>query len=183
MKKIFLSFVLFALAAVAWSQTGKTVNAFQVRGNAYPLGLGIELADSDTKTINVSFGVMGSLATVGNTDEDTSLAFGFAPYIDVQYRWFYTLKREAKKGMKLRGNSGNFLALRVEAKSNPVYDVFGQATSRLSAGAIWGLQRQYSTGFHLGFDLGFGYAVDSDFNAGFAPMGNIKIGWILLYMD
>ncbi len=178
MRKIICCAILFLCFSSAWSQARRNVSAFQIRANAYPVGVDIELADSDFKTINVSFGVMGSLSTVGNED-GAELAFGFAPYVDMQYRWFYKLKHEAKQGMKLRGNSGNFLAFRAEAKSKPMYDVLEEAPSRFAVGAVWGLQRQYVTGFHLGFEIGFGYALSESAETGFVPMGNIKIGWLI----
>lgn len=170
---------LLLLGSQLYGQDACSVDALQLRGNVHSLGFSFELADCDRRTVYLSTGMQLQASGLAREGLRPRFATGVVPYVETQFRWFYFLNEQVGTYNAYRGNSGNYLALRADAQSSSVWTLNDDMPGRFSLGALWGLQRQYYSGLHLGLELGVAYAVDANRQWGAVPLLNLQLGWLL----
>ena len=161
-----------------------TLNAQQQNGvekgllsvNILTPGLEYELGLTNTTTLDFRIGT-GFAYRKGIFGE----GYGVYPIFNVQYRYYYNLKKRHDKGKNTTNNSANYLALSGAVQTGkPIIgnleyyeDYFGVI------GPVWGLQRYYKSGFKLDLNLGGGLGFDDYDKAYFSPIIGIRLGCFL----
>lgn len=107
MKKSMISFLLF-LPIVTFGQKKATLenNVFGINIGLNPISIYDEarLTPNSSLRAEAGFGFYIASAPVGNE-------WGILPNISLEYKYYYNLKRRIKKGKRIDGNSGNFIAI------------------------------------------------------------------------
>lgn len=100
------------------------------------------------------------------------------PFVSGSFRNYYARKRVKKE---LKPNSGNYIAL----VGGYIFDnitneefVKEQANSWF-VGPVWGIQRNYKSGIHLGLSLGGGFGSGDNMNFDFVGIGGFSLGFVL----
>ena len=108
--------------------------------------------------------------------KDGNVAIVAMPSVDLRH--YYNLDKRAKENLNISRNSGNYLAMRVEYIF-PRADVIGvssdEKVSTIIFGFVWGIQRNYAKGFHLGLSIGPGMMFNSE-KVRLINSGEFKIG-------
>jgi len=83
----------------------------------------------------------------------SQFSYPFIPTINIQYRWYYHLKKRAETGKNTMLNSANYITgnYRMSFPKN-VYDLVRRPEH--TTGIFWGLQRNYQKRLYI--DLGVG---------------------------
>jgi hypothetical protein len=82
-------------------------------------------------------------------------------------------------GKLFAGNSANFLAFVVEGSANSITKNAEFSTAGFGVGVLWGLQRNYSSGFSLGLEGGFGFGTNYLRQTDVILMGGFRVGYLL----
>jgi len=129
-----------------------------------------------TLSVNLGIGYSGAYPNLSETTGTGGL-YAFAPFADIQYKWFYNLGKRDFQSKTVEHNSANFLSLRFRTRGKSIEDNFERyANYDFAIGPTWGIQRKYGN-FHLLLDLGPQFYFDSKGNSGFWPlMPQINIG-------
>ena len=113
----------------------------------------------------------------------TALTLGFAtnqiyvfPQVRGSIRNYYKRKRVKKE---LRTNSGNYVGLRGGYLFGSLGDSITSEDKSYYVGPIWGIQRNYQSGIHLGLSLGFGYGNGQNKSARLVGIGHFTFGFVL----
>lgn len=125
--------------------------------------------------IGLDAGVWG-----GSYYEDSG--FLLTPLLAIEPRWYYNMNKRKSKDKRIDGNSGNFLALRVNYHpdwfiiSNQDIDI----VSDISVIPTWGLRRNLGEHFNFETGAGIGYIYYFAKNAGYAENeGEVAINILL----
>ncbi|WP_337966464.1 DUF3575 domain-containing protein [uncultured Flavobacterium sp.] len=125
-----------------------------------------------------------SEATLGagyryNSYYDESNVYIF-PMITEQFRHYYNLEKRAAKGKRTAYNSGNFIAASASYnfQSISTNSKYGEYSSSVTLGALWGLQRTYKGRFNLELCVGPGINFDK-YDTEFVPLANFTLGWVI----
>lgn len=107
--------------------------------------------------------------------------FGVYPVFDLQYRYYYNLKKRLEKGKNIFNNSGNYIALSgtLQAGKPIIGDLEYNEGYFGVIGPVWGLQRYYGAGFKLDLNLGGGYGFNESGGSFFSPIIGLKLGWLI----
>ena len=102
------------------------------------------------------------------------------PFFRTSFRNYYPRKKVKKE---LGTNSGNFIGLVGGYYFSPISgtgdtDYFRQANS-MYFGALWGIQRNYKSGIHLGFSIGSGFGTGDNMDLDFVGVGEFELGFTL----
>lgn len=102
------------------------------------------------------------------------------PFLNITLRNYYPRKRVKKE---LGFNSGNYIGaiggyvFEAITEWNKTDDTQRFANSGF-VGGVWGIQRNYKSGVHLGLSLGGGLSMGQNFdNARFVPVGGFELGF------
>lgn len=108
--------------------------------------------------------------------------YAATPVLTASPRWYYNLKRRARKSKRINGNSANFIALKTSFRpgwfviSN--YDNVSYA-STISIVPTWGIRRNIGSHFNYeaGIGLGYSYLLDKEGYRGdrFGKTGNLHV--------
>lgn len=113
----------------------------------------------------------------GLADEDGA---SLNPFIRGSYRNYYLRKRVKKP---LNQNSGNYIGLLTGYNFDAIADDIEAGTTRQSnsffMGPVWGIQRNYKSGIHLGFNIGPGFGIDRDSDFYFTGIGAFEFGFVI----
>ncbi|WP_037319281.1 hypothetical protein [Salegentibacter sp. Hel_I_6] len=104
-----------------------------------------------------------------------------APFLDLQQKWFYNLNKRVQKDRTVDNNSGNFVSLRLITRGPSVAEnVYRTSDYDFAFGPTWGIQRKYGKNFHLLFDVGPHYYLDTHGNGNIFPiMFQLNLGFDL----
>ena len=120
-------------------------------------GVGLEKKIADRQSVTLNFGLTTLMDEHTGTSSD-DFGFSLNPYITGDFRNYYNRKRVKKD---LRNNSGNYVALRGGYNFGSIADNVDFGTTEVSnsfyMGPVWGIQRNYQSGIHLGLSLGGGF--------------------------
>ena len=132
------------------------------------------------KSINQhqSFTLGAGITIIGEFEEDQE-TLSVNPFVNASYRNYYPRKRVKKD---LRANSGNYIGILMGYRLSSIADnAENGLSSRLEnlyyMGPVWGIQRNYRSGIHLGLSLGAGFALGSDFD--FTGLGEFEFGFVI----
>ena len=144
--KIIMATALFSLAGVLlWGQERIPVElkSTQLTLNLLTPSITLENSLSPNRSLNLALGIIGF--------PDSDERFSINPFLRGSFRNYYPRKRVKKE---LNPNSGNYIAL----DAGYYFDTLTKETTRLTnsffMGPVWGIQRNYKSGIHLGFSLG-----------------------------
>ncbi|MFD2585991.1 hypothetical protein ACFSQJ_03565 [Croceitalea marina] len=173
--KFFL--ITLLIASLSFAQATKNVEESLIKVNFINPGIEYEWGFAKNQTFDVSaalqFGARGG--------SDRGFDWALIPAFNASYKYFYNLNRRKEKGKRIRGNSGNFIALNnttflnetIIGNLNVTGGYFGQL------GPVYGIQRTYSKGFNFSLKMGFGYYYDDFYEGEFGPILGFSIGWVL----
>lgn len=96
--------------------------------------------------------------------------FLLAPVIIIEPKWYYNLKKRAKKSRKIDGNSGNFISLKIGYHPDwftisNLDDI--RIVSDVSIIPTWGIRRSIGNHFNYETGIGIGYVYYFAKDAGF----------------
>ena len=117
---------------------------------------------------------------LGDFEEDQE-TLSVNPFISGSYRNYYPRKRVKKD---LRPNSGNYVGILTGYRFNSIadnaeYDISDRLENSYYLGPVWGIQRNYQSGIHLGLSLGGGFAVGSSSDIYFTGVGGFEFGFVI----
>ena len=103
------------------------------------------------------------------TEIQAGIGYFIAPEIIVEPRWYYNLENRVKKGKSIEGNSGNFIGLKTNYKSD-IFEISNYNLDRAEKSFLlipkWGIRRKIGNSFNYeaGFGLGIQYFEKSNIN-------------------
>ena len=179
MKNIFtLLLVLMTLSIFSQDRIPVEMANSQFSINILSPSLTYEKGLNENQSLYLSLGLEG----LSRTNENNDGKIGVAPVIEATYRNYYPRKKVKKE---LRPNSGNYVGLSAGYIMNSIADNledFDQPFKEESAfflGPVWGIQRNYKSGIHLGLSLGGGFITGKNTNFDFNFIGNFELGFVI----
>ncbi|MEP2025014.1 MAG: hypothetical protein ABJH98_15005 [Reichenbachiella sp.] len=164
MLKSILSALVFITTAttLAYSQNSiaPELKSTQVRVTILALGISVEQKLADKHSINLIAGLQPGVATYTLVPDGTQYEFYIAPFVTGEIRSYYNRKSVKKE---LGPNSGNYFALAAGYYMDRIINDTGRDyydesyENSFFVGPVWGIQRNYKTGFHLNLSIGLGY--------------------------
>jgi hypothetical protein len=143
-------------------------------------GISWEAKLSEKQSFVSGFGVT-TLTAEENNPEMEELGVSLNPLLTGEIRNYYSRKKVKKA---LNTNSGNYIALRAGYYFGSIADnIDNGGTTEISnaffMGPVWGIQRNYKSGIHLGLSIGGGFATGKfvDFKA--VGIGQFKFGFVI----
>lgn len=133
---------------------------------------------SDKTSVVASAG----LTTLGFYDPDVNSnpKVTLNPFLRVGFRNYYMRKKQKKE---LNFNSGNYIGLLGGYNFSSIAESNEPGTPNAEEafylGAVWGIQRNYKSGLHLGFSLGGGFLTGKNESLGFAGLGAFEFGFVI----
>ena len=129
---------------------------------------------------NQSFTAGVGITLLGDYEEDKG-TLSVNPFIRGSYRNYYPRKRVKKA---LQANSGNFIGVSTGYNFGSIADnAENGSTNRLAnsyyLGPVWGIQRNYQSGIHLGLSIGGGFGVGSNSDIYFTGIGGFEFGFVI----
>ncbi|WP_350287718.1 hypothetical protein [uncultured Croceitalea sp.] len=174
MKKALLFLLTLASFLDASAQTD-----FKVENNQWTVGIllpGVTyeggIAENSTLTAELTFGFQ---YRESDFFED---GFGLYPIGRLQYRNYLNFDRRLRKGKRIDGNSGNYLAPTVAFQDGNAVVGDLDTETVFAFGVVYGIQRTAPKGFQFRLEAGPAYFKD-DFESGFGLLLAAKIGWVL----
>lgn len=182
MNKLSFLAILFFFTFSTNAQNQKTYSTEKVwRINLINPGVELELPTGIYSTLSTGVGI-----GYGGSYRDVSwggsgFVYVIAPFLDVQQKWFYNLNKRILKERTVDHNSGNFLSLRLITRGNSIAEnVHRTSDFDFAFGPTWGIQRKYGENFHLLFDVGPQYYMDTEGNGNIFPiMFQLNLGFDL----
>lgn len=138
--------------------------------------LEVPVTQNSTFSTNIGVGYNGSYPEL-TEGVNNGVVYIIAPFLDLQYKYFYNFKKRLAKNKSTNNNSGNFISWRMVTRGPSITDnVFRTSDFDFAVGPTWGIQRSYGN-FHLLFDVGPQLYFDTEGNSGFWPiMPQLNIG-------
>ncbi|WP_436517879.1 hypothetical protein [Ekhidna sp. To15] len=183
MRKILITAMLVSTLATFGQNV--TLSDNQLSANILPLTLSYERKIDENKSFTFSGGIAAT--AYAETGSNGSNSYFFAtPYLTSSIRNYYSRKNIKKSN--LRNNSGNYVALYYQHQFEP----FGSTTDPLeqaarnqvsnvfAIGPVWGFERNYASGIHLGLSIGVGYSNGEFQKSGEVTfIGEFEFGFVL----
>jgi hypothetical protein len=120
----------------------------------------MRLGNNQTAYFGLSFNPVGEYDSqfISNNKD---VKYSLYPVAQAEVRQFYNLTKRANNGLNTNRNSGNYLALRGLGIFPSVLSKNDQPQQYPNglgvAGIVWGIQRNYPSGFSLGLSIGTGF--------------------------
>lgn len=157
----------------------------QLNLNALPLTLSYEGKIGAKQSLTLAGGLGYGYYFSASSSGESYSSFVVIPVFYGSFRNYYT--RRAVKKDNLRSNSGNYVGLyasyQLEALGEPSsFDQFivSLETSNVyTVGPVWGIQRNYASGIHLGLSLGIGIIGGEYIETGVTGIGEFEFGFVL----
>jgi len=84
---------------------------------------------------------------------------------------------------ELNPNSGNYIGLVTGYYFDSIAESSDAITFRQSdsfyLGAMWGIQRNYQSGIHLGFSIGGGFGTGQNMDLDYVGVGEFEFGFVI----
>ncbi len=182
MKKIFIILVAIFTLSAAYAQKSDTKYlvsnhsvGFNLIGAEYsfeqPLG-------SSLFAMNYSAGIGSNFSISSGT-----AYYSLVPYLTLEPRYFYNIKKRNLDGKSTLSNSANYLALKARVLLPSMYANHSAMHSNveLHIAPVWGIKRVYSNhfllDFYLGAGLGFGRQEVSGLTVTPMFLAGLKLGY------
>jgi len=170
-QKTTITTAFFCLATVLlWGQERIPVDlkSTQLNINLFTPSVSFEKSISPNQSLNLSLGI----SCFAHSDQEFSLT----PNLRGSFRNYYARKSVRKQ---LNPNSGNYVAL----DAGYYFDSITNETTRISntffVGPVWGIQRNYKSGIHLGFSIGPGVFIADNTEFQVSGIGQLQLGFVL----
>jgi hypothetical protein len=139
-------------------------------------GLEYERGLTESTTLNISTSMGFGLGYSSITGLNTYLF----PSLGLQARKYYNLDKRIEKGKNAAYNSGNFIALSAFG-STPSIIENEHAVNEASygIGPVWGMQRNYDSGFNLTLTMGAGYTKNNFGDKRISPLMGLNLGFLI----
>ncbi|MDZ7646906.1 MAG: DUF3575 domain-containing protein [Cytophagales bacterium] len=141
--------------------------------NALAPGFSYEARLSHKLTLHTETGLTITGFSAGETDGNSYSDVDANFFFSTGMRQYYNFDKRVAKEKAVKGNSGNFIGLRVLAYSD---ELDGGRSKYIMPGLVWGLQRTYNSRWNLGLELGIGYQFQKDNNTP-APIFSFRFGY------
>lgn len=176
MKNLLVLATFLIFASSLYSQSDKNVEENQFKVNFLAPSIEYEKGIRKNETLNFELGT--GFALRGGSEIGTD--FGFFPYVEGQYRYYYNMKRRVAKKKRIAANTGNYFSASILYTSgNSIFgDLDLSSNSNWFIGPLYGLQRTYKRGFNYGLEFGLGY-YQNDVDGGVSARIDFSIGWVL----
>lgn len=174
MKNYFLTIsLLFTFLVSAQSDTN--VEEQQTSINFLLPGVVYEAGVSKNATVTGEFTIGFAYRESFNID-----GFGIYPIGKLQYRHYYNFERRLKKGKRISGNTGNYIAPTFGIQGgNPIIgDLEFASNYSAGFGVVYGIQRTAPKGFQFRLEAGPGVFFN-EFDTEFGINLSAKLGWVL----
>jgi len=176
-----LPFYLFLVVSQAFGQRNedRPVTESVTKITFIEPGIAHEFPAGKAASVFLRGGMTASLA-VDYYDNITGVLFRH--FIAGSFRVYYNfMKREMLEKNTAKNSANYFALLAILAapplnKSTDYRPVYNE--SLLNTGIVWGMQRNYPSGFSLDLNIGVGYAKDGS-QLLISPVGELNIGWWL----
>ncbi|MEP5612658.1 MAG: hypothetical protein ABJP45_10435 [Cyclobacteriaceae bacterium] len=178
--------VALLLVGSSWFVSAQDVELSkgQLNLNLLPLTLSYEakVPDKNSFTLSGGLGLIGYFESDGTTKESYFFAL---PVFTSSFRNYYTRKKIKKDD--LRSNSGNYFGLFGSFQLEPLGDpsslaetvAYQETTNVFTIGPVWGIERNYASGVHLGLSLGLGAVGGEYLETTVNFIGGFEFGMIL----
>ena len=133
-----------------------------------------EFRVNDQQSVAIDGGITSIIVT--NQFDETEVSI--TPFIRGAFRHYYPRKKVKKM---LRPNSGNYIGLVTGYNFNTPKNDDLNPDSRVQSfylGPVWGIQRNYLSGIHLGLSLGPGLGVGNG-KTFFTGVGSFEFGFVI----
>lgn len=141
----------------------------------------LELPTGDYSTFSTGVGIGYGGGYPDLTYGGSGFIYIIAPFLDLQQKWFYNINKRVRKNRTIDNNSGNFISARLLTRGNSIAENVSRTSNfDFAFGPTWGIQRKYGESFHLLFDIGPQYYIDTEGNGNIFPfMFQLNLGFDL----
>jgi len=182
MKKILMA-TLVLCSVMAFGQKVELANS-QMSFNVFPLVLSYEGKIDANKSFTLAGG-LGFAAWYAETGYSTEPVYLAIPIFYGGVRNYY--KRNYVRKNNLRHNSGNYVGLLATYQTNALGeptsldDVLAhlETSNIYTVGPVWGIERNYASGIHLGWSIGAGVIGGKYIDTGVTFIGEFEFGLLL----
>lgn len=182
MQKLSILAIIALFSITIYGQEQKTYNTEKVwRVNFLNPGAELELPTGNYSTFSTGLGIGYGGGYPDLTYKDNGLIYIIAPFLDLQEKWFYNINKRIRKNKTVQNNSGNFISARFITRGPSIAEnVTRTSDFDFAFGPTWGIQRKYGEKFHLLFDVGPQYYLDTNGNGNIFPiMFQLNLGFDL----
>ena len=144
-------------------------------------GLYVEQRLANKFTFLAGFDLAVSASASASSDGNNQTFYALSPRVRGELRGYYNRKNQK---LDLNANSGNFAGLTSGYFMSPVASSleegrFMQSDNAFYIGPIWGIQRNYKTGFRLELTLGYGFITGDYVEQNGIFLGDFSLGFVL----
>jgi hypothetical protein len=138
-------------------------------------GINHEIRLNRLQSLHLNLGTGLTISATPGTNNGVNTSIYLIPTVD--FRHYYNLEKRVVNNRNITRNSGNFLALRVRHRFPPISGtgIYPYDRNATQLGGVWGIQRNYLSGFYLGLSLGPGITFDRTGNY-LSGIGEFQIG-------
>ena len=102
--------------------------------------------------------------------------FSVLPSINLEFRYYYNLKRRVRLNKNIQNNSANYFAPRVMLEFPSIVNNYNDKTTfGAGIGGVYGIQRTYSSGIYILGEWGLGFWEE---NSLVFPILTFKMGYV-----
>lgn len=161
---IYFLFLLSTIALKAQNSAQTTISSETIK-RIHLLSPGFEIEQDLNKNLSFvgNFGLFPAFYSQGGVFNKRREGIVWAPFIDLQGRYYTNFNRRLEKGRSIENNSGNFIALKL---TNYFPSENSEATTEALtlAGFVYGIQRTYWKHLHINFESGVMANLNADQN-------------------
>lgn len=176
--------IALVLSAFAGSAQDVVLSKSQLNVNIVPLSLSYEGKIDKNKSFTLNGGI-GFTGYVRTTDGDTESYLFAMPYFTSSIRNYYTRKNVKKSN--LQNNSGNYIGIYAAYQLEPFGSpsslneskAYAENSNVFAVGPVWGIERNYASGIHLGLSLGAGVMGGENIDLKGTFLGEFELGFVL----
>ncbi|MEP1035491.1 hypothetical protein [Ekhidna sp.] len=177
--------IVMLIASIGSFAQNVNLSDNQLSLNILPLTASYERKIDQNKSFTFSGGIAPT--AYAETGANGSNSYFFAtPFLTSSVRNYYSRKNIKKSN--LRNNSGNYVGLYYQHQFKPFGSTTNlleqaardQVTNVFAVGPVWGFERNYASGIHLGLSIGVGYS-DGEFqkSGDVTFIGEFEFGFLL----
>lgn len=182
MKNTLVLIVLLILSINLNGQENNDINVVKVwRVNFLNPAIELEIPTGERSTFSSSLGIGYGGGYPDLIEGGNGFIYIISPFLDLQQKWFYNFDKRKIQSKTIDNNSGNFISFRVMTRGKSIAENVNRTSDfDFAFGPTWGIQRKYGKNFHLLFDIGPQYYMDTKGNGNFWPlMVQLNLGFDL----
>ena len=158
----------------------------QVNINLFPLTISYQGKIGEKQSLNLAAGLgLAAESSSNSFSDETDFNFYALPIVYASFRNYY--KRKFTRKDNLKNNSGNYVALYGSFQFEPTHNPSTllaqtralQVTNVFTIGPVWGFERNYASGIHLGLSIGPGVIGGEYVDTEFSIIGEFEFGFVL----